>query len=217
MPHHRSGTDAAPETRGHTISWAWLYDPLAWLFTFGRSGEVARLTLDTVEAEAGDQVLDVGTGTGAVALAAAERVGPTGEVVGIDPSPEMVAKARAKASGRAASPRFEVAAIEDLPFESASFDRVVAQLMLHHLPDDLRGVGLAEVRRVLKPGGTLAVTDFARLGGAATTHLFALRRDRLQQRAHWVTRLLEGAGFEEVEQVPTRFGRMAFVRGRAPA
>ncbi len=216
MPHHRSQAADAPATSGHTISWAWLYDPLVWLLSLGRGGKVARLTLDTAGLQPGDRVLDVGTGTGAVALAALDRVGAAGEVVGIDPSPEMVDKARSKAHGRLPEPRFEVAAIEDLPFETDSFDRAVAQLMIHHLPDDLRQSGLAELRRVLKPGGTLAVTDFARLGGSAMTHLFSLRRTRKQQRAHWLTELLEAGGFEGVEQVPTQFGRMAFVRGRAP-
>ena len=218
MPHHHSShAGPAPATSGHTISWAWLYDPLAWLLTLGRAGAVAALTLDTAGLEAGHRLLDIGCGTGAVALAALDRVGPTGEVVGVDPSPEMVAKAEQKARGRTPLPRFELAAIEDLPFETASFDRVTAQLMVHHLPDDLRQAGLAEVRRVLKPGGTLAVADFSILGGSAMTHLLALRRGGKQRRAPWLTTLLEEAGFEDVEQVPTRFGRMAFVRAHAPS
>lgn len=216
MPHHHTATADAPHTSGHAIHWARLYDPLVWLLSLGRSGRVAAHTLDTAEVSAGDRVLDVGSGTGAVALQAAERAGARGEAIGVDASPEMVAKATDKARGRSPAPRFEVALIEDLPFENGSFDRVVAQLMIHHLPEDLRPTGLAEVRRVLKPGGTVAITDFATLGGSARTHLFALRRQRPQQRASWLTSLLEEAGFEDVEQIPSQFGRIAFVRGRVP-
>lgn len=217
MPHHNQTTTDAPHTSGHAIHWARFYDPLVWLLSLGRGGRVAALTLDTAEVGAGDRLLDIGTGTGSVALQAADRVGPTSEVVGIDAAPEMIAKATRKARGRNPAPRFEVALIEDLPFEDASFDRVVAQLMIHHLPEDLRPTGLAEIRRVLAPGGTVAITDFATLGGSARTHLFALRRQRPQQRASWLTSLLEDAGFEAVEQVPTDYGRIAFVRGRAPS
>lgn len=216
MPHHHSSSAHAPHTEGHTIHWARFYDLLAWLLSLGRRDSIAALTLDAAQVQLGDRLLDVGCGTGSVTLAALDRVGATGEVVGIDPSAGMIVKAAQKARGRTPSPRFELAAIEELPFETASFDRATAQLMFHHLPEDLRRAGLAEVRRVLKPGATLALADFASLEGSALTHLLGLTRRGKQRRAPWLTTLLEDAGFEDVEQVPTQLGRMAFVRGRAP-
>ncbi len=212
MSHHHGSSTAEP----HTISWARLYDPLVWVLSLGRGGRVAALTVDTAEVGAGNRVLDVGTGTGAVALRAAERAGPTGEVIGIDAAPEMVAKATSKARGRTPAPRFEVAPIEDLPFETDSFDRVTAQLMIHHLPEDLRRTGLAEIRRVLKPGGTLAVTEFVSLEDSARAHLLSFSRGRKQHRASWLTALLESADFDAVEQIPTEFSRLGFVRAINP-
>jgi ubiquinone/menaquinone biosynthesis C-methylase UbiE len=97
------------------------------------------------------RVLDVGCGTGALTLAAAEAVGPGGEVSGIDPNPEMLAVARRKTStidwrdGRA----------EALPFRDASFDAVLSQFAMMFFDDP--AAGLREMRRVLRPRGSIAV------------------------------------------------------------
>jgi SAM-dependent methyltransferase len=97
------------------------------------------------------RVLDVACGTGVLAIAAAERVGNGGEVIGLDPNEDMLAVARRKCSrvewknGRA----------ENLPFADASFDRVVSQFGLMFFED--RVAGLREMLRVLRPGGRLAI------------------------------------------------------------
>lgn len=102
----------------------------------------------------GDRVLDVGCGTGVLACAAAERVGPQGRVVGIDPNEQMLAVARRKPfrvvwqTGRA----------EALPFENSSFDAVVSQFAIMFF--ESRREALAEMLRVLRPGGRLAVAAF---------------------------------------------------------
>lgn len=99
----------------------------------------------------GQRVLDVACGTGALACVAADRVAPDGAVVGLDPNPEMLAVARRKRTcvewreGRA----------ESLPFAEASFDRVVSQFGLMFFDD--RAAALREMRRVLRPGGRMAV------------------------------------------------------------
>jgi ubiquinone/menaquinone biosynthesis C-methylase UbiE len=80
----------------------------------------------------------------------------------------MVAVAK-KSSARMATPiEFRVAPIEHLPFDDGEFDAALSSLMLHHLPDDLKDRGLAEVRRVLKPGGRLVVVDLS-TGSRTTT------------------------------------------------
>jgi SAM-dependent methyltransferase len=98
----------------------------------------------------GRRVLDVGCGTGRFAAALAER---GARVWGVDPSPEMLARARRAAAGVG----FKQAAAEDLPFKDAWFERAVLALVVH-LVD--RGRALGEVARVLAPGGRAAIATF---------------------------------------------------------
>jgi len=103
-------------------------------------------------------VLDVGCGTGYFARLLARVVGPDGLVVGIDPSPKMIAYAARKA-GRASNCQFRVGTAESLDLPAEHFDVVVSSLVMHHLPDDLRVPALREMWRVLRPGGTLLVAE----------------------------------------------------------
>jgi len=107
-------------------------------------------------------VLDVGCGTGTLALAAKERVGPTGRVVGIDPGPRQIGRARSKAARQGLDIDFRVGVIERLELPDQSFDAALSTMMMHHLPDDLKRRGLAEIVRTLKSGGRLVVADFKR-------------------------------------------------------
>ncbi len=104
-------------------------------------------------------MLDVGCGTGTLALEARERVGITGRVCGIDPSRQMIAYARRKAAGRSLSVDFQLGVVEHLAFPDRSFDVVLCTWMIHHLPTDDKRQGLAEMARVLKPGGRLLLVD----------------------------------------------------------
>ena len=119
---------------------------------------------------AGDHVLDVGCGTGRLARWLAERVGPEGRVVGIDPLADRVAIARARTGGIS----FEVGQAEDLgAFAAESFDAVCMSAVFHWVSDKPRA--LAEVRRVLCPGGRLGVTTLPRelLGVSTVTAVCA--------------------------------------------
>jgi ubiquinone/menaquinone biosynthesis C-methylase UbiE len=106
---------------------------------------------------AGQRVLDIGTGTGVVALEAAAAAGVGGSCVGIDLSEKMLASARANARGVGLADRivFESMDAEALQFVDASFDVVVSLFALLHFPDP--AIALKEMFRVLKPGGTLVV------------------------------------------------------------
>lgn len=111
----------------------------------------APVVCDMAAVGAGDRVVDVGCGTGVLALEAAARVGAAGQVTGVDPSPDMLAVARRKSRGVA----WTEGAAEHLPLPDASVDGAVSQFALMFFDD--RAAGLAEMRRVLRPNGRLAV------------------------------------------------------------
>ena len=148
-----------PETKGRLIRWPIWYDRLnRWAFS-GRESRFREATVDLAAIAPGDAVLDVGCGTGNLTLAAAHRAEPNGELHGIDPAPEMIQEAARKAAERQLTVGFQVGLIEDLPFPDGKFDVVLSSLMLHHLPKDLKLRGVAEIHRVLKPGGRFVAVD----------------------------------------------------------
>jgi ubiquinone/menaquinone biosynthesis C-methylase UbiE len=156
--------EADAPTRGMTMNWAApFYDMYCPAIGLGRGFRAQ--TLDHAAIRPGERILDVGCGTGVLTRMAMDAAGPAGAAVGIDAAAKMIRVARetaerphAQADGRA---EFKVAAIEALPFPDASFDVALSSLMLHHLPPDTKLQGLAEVYRVLKPGGRLVIADAA--------------------------------------------------------
>jgi ubiquinone/menaquinone biosynthesis C-methylase UbiE len=120
---------------------------------------VRRMLVEQAALRPGECVLDVGTGTGALALAL-KRAQPLADLIGIDPDPRALELARCKAERAGLSLRFDQAFGDALPYPGASFDRVTSSLMLHHLSTDEKASALREWRRVLKPGGRLHLLDF---------------------------------------------------------
>ena len=204
-----------PATSGRVIHWAWAYDPLVWMLTLGRDRAFRERTLDLAGLTEGESVLDIGCGTGTLAIAAKRRVGQAA-VVGVDASPEMIARARKKARRAAAAISFETAAVEKLPFADRSFDVVLSTVMLHHLPEDARRKCIAEVSRVLKPGGRFLALDF---GGDA--HERHTRAGRMHNHAHFdlsrVVPELSQVGLAGIESGAAGFNDLQFVRAAAPA
>ncbi len=123
---------------------------------------LAKRLLQFIDLRPGWGVLDVGTGTGVLALQAAARVGKAGKIIGIDPAEQMLARARVKAAQFGFTQcQFQRGDADALEFPAASFHVVLSQFALHHV--DLPRA-LAEIYRVLEPGGWLVFQDW---GGAS--------------------------------------------------
>lgn len=153
--------ETVPHTHGMLLEWlAPVYDWYCPKMGIGRP--FREKTLQYAGVKAGEHILDVGCGTGVLTRLAAEVAGKTGSVVGIDPGPKMISIARENAAKEGSRAEFRLAAIEGLPFEDSSFDCILSSFMVHHLPPDIKRKGLAEVYRVLKPGGRLLVVDIGR-------------------------------------------------------
>ena len=180
---------------------------------------------DTLVAQAdlgdGLRVLEIGCGTGNVTTRV-KRASPGVDVVGIDPDPLALARSQRKAQGLSGI-RFERAYAQQLPFEDGEFDRALSSMMLHHLDEDVKAGALAEVYRVLRPGGQFHIVD---IGGHATAHHgLAARWTKHNPHAagnlgYAIPRLLTSVGFDctEVGTRRNRFiGPLTFYRGIRPA
>ena len=205
--------DATVATSGMLIHAAAGYDLLLWLVTLGREGRLREKLLDPARLEPGESVLDVGCGTGSLAIAAKRHVGVGGAVCGIDASAPMIARARRKAKKAGVEIDFQYGVAESLPFSNARFDVVLNTVMLHHLPGKTRQQCVAEMRRVMKKSGRLLVVEF---GGAAPHGKGPLAHfhshGQIKPRA--LAELVSGAGFHIVESGPVGIWDLQFVLAR---
>ena len=149
---------AAVKTKGVLLHWASAYDVLNGLHFLGREQSCRDWTVGLAEVAHGHDVLDVGCGTGNLTMAAKVRAGD-GRVCGIDGASEMIRRAERKAADKRIGIVYRVGLIEDIPFPDNAFDVVLSSLMLHHLPKELKRQGVAEIARVLRPGGRFTAVD----------------------------------------------------------
>ncbi len=183
-----------------------LYDVVTRLLGVGR---LHRRMLAAARLPADARVLEIGCGTGNLALRAARRH-PDTQLVGIDPDEAALARARRKAERRGLDVRWDTGVAQDLPYEDGSFDRVLSSLMLHHLDGEDRAEALREVRRVLTDDGVLHLMD---LGGAGAPSGVVARRLAASRRL-WdhhdggLRRMLVDAGFTDVEEVASPTSRL---------
>jgi ubiquinone/menaquinone biosynthesis C-methylase UbiE len=148
------------KTGGIVLHAAAAYDVLLSALSLGRERTLRRRILDRAKLKHGEQVLDIGCGTGTTAMLAKELVGSEGSVFGLDASPEMIARARKKAARARLGVEFVQGVVEEMPFPDGRFDVVLSSMMLHHLPVPVRQQCASEIRRVLKPGGRVFAVDF---------------------------------------------------------
>lgn len=159
---------------------AGVYDLMNTAMTAGLHHRWRGRAADRAELEPGGRALDVCCGTGDLALELARRAGPEGEVVGCDFSEPMLELARAKALDRGLDARFEWADALELPYEDSSFDAVTVGFGVRNLSDLDRG--LAEMVRVLRPGGRLAILEITQPRRPPLSTFFSLWFDRIVPR-----------------------------------
>lgn len=210
--HHHGNQDEHSAHQAHDAfinTPAWRYDLMVWFRFYGKEKKFRQMIIDLARLQPGEAVLDVGCGTGTLALIAKERVGKTGRACGVDPSASLLAGARRKAARARLALDFQSGGIEQIPFPDQSFDVVLSTFMLHHVPDDLKRQGLIEITRVLKPEGRLLVVDFKHPGEHRAEHGQS-GAEKID--LHNLAAYLKEVGFSDVES-----GEIPFHTRNSPA
>ncbi len=196
-----------------------LYDPLQWILG---GDSLKRPLIQQAGLKSGLRALDIGCGTGSLTLLL-KKLHPAVEVVGLDPDPKALAIAKRKAQRAGLAIQLDQGFSDGLPYPDASFDRVFSSLMFHHLKSEEKAATLREVRRVLRPGGSLHLLDFGppRSGlSRAVAHVLHHAehlRDNFEDR---IVALLTQAGFARPEEVGYRgtlVGSLSYYRALTPA
>jgi ubiquinone/menaquinone biosynthesis C-methylase UbiE len=198
-----------------------LYDPFLWLLGADKAKQPL---IEQAELKGRLRVLDIGCGTGSMAILI-KRTHPEAEVVGIDPDPSALSVCKRKANRAGLSIEFDRGFADHMPYADASFDRVFSSFMFHHLARDEKTATLGEIRRVLKPGGSLHLLDFVRehsvhsgtKGHSQLIHRYGPVAKRVEGR---MTSLMGEAGLvdaTELKRAKNFFGPIAYYRANSPA
>jgi ubiquinone/menaquinone biosynthesis C-methylase UbiE len=183
---------------------------------WGRQGRRWRRFLaDQLDLQPGNSVLDVGSGTGQLAVELARRVVPGGSVEGVDPAEEMVAEAAKVTKPLGLPVRFQVGSAQRLPVGANAVDAVTCTLAVHHIADSDRLLAVQEMLRVLRPGGQLLIADLQSPGTGARHFLMrrlvghAIAERPLDQ----AQELMLSAGFTDVNRSETPVAWIGHVVG----
>jgi ubiquinone/menaquinone biosynthesis C-methylase UbiE len=172
------------------------------------------MVAEDLQLRPGDHVLDIGCGPGRLARVVAERVAPTGSVAGIDPSPEMISRATAQARKYGVPVSFQVGYAQQLPFGESTFDAVSCTLALHHVADDDQQTAVAEMYRVLKPGGRLLIAEFQKGAGHRHPGPRWLRLSMEEDMIDKALKLVTAAGFTGIASGRTNLGWLGKITAR---
>jgi ubiquinone/menaquinone biosynthesis C-methylase UbiE len=172
----------------------------------------------------GHRVLDIGCGTGTLAVLMKRRH-PLVEIVGLDPDVRALERAKRKARRAAVSVRFDQGFADSLPYRGGEFDLVFSSFMLHHLDTLSKEKMFSEVRRVLKPGGHLHLIDFGgpESAGGSLVSRWIQSHQRLRENTQIkVLSSMAAAGLVDARMVdrrPILFGlaQVLYFRASAPA
>jgi len=178
------------------------------------------LLIAQAKIQPGQYVLDLGCGTGTLAIMA-KQTQPAAEVAGLDADPDMLKVAKYKSVQMKATVKFDVGFTNQLPYPDASFDRVLSSIMIHHLKTPDKWQTAREVYRVLKPGGQLHIIDFGKpvtwygkiLG--PLLHKFEEANDNIDGKLPEIFGA-PGLKTEIVGHFWTFFGDLAFLKGVKP-
>jgi ubiquinone/menaquinone biosynthesis C-methylase UbiE len=194
-----------------------LYDPFLWLLGADKAKQPL---IEQAEIKGRLRVLDIGCGTGSMAIFI-KRTHPEAEVVGIDPDPSALSVCKRKANRARLSIEFDRGFADHMPYPDASFERVFSSFMFHHLAANEKTATLNEIRRVLKPGGSLHLLDFVREHSVhshgQSFHSRGTVAERIEGR---MTSLMDEAGFVDatkLKRAKNFFGPIAYYRANSPA
>lgn len=199
-----------------------LYDP-ALRFFFDEPALKARL-VDQAGLKPGHRVLDLGCGTGTLLVMLGQRH-PDCELWGVDGDRTVLARARRKVLASRVQAHLVAALADRMPFETASFDRVLSSLFFHHLPSATKVPALQGALQALRPGGELHVLDFGRPSSARSRAVFSFLRlfdglDNTRDNAQGLLpQRMKEAGFlgaSELDRVDTRVGTVTYCRAIRP-
>jgi len=197
-----------------------IYDPLTRLF--GVEGFHKEL-IRQAGISPGYRVLEIGCGTGSLAILV-KKQNPDVEVVGIDPDPGALARARHKAQRKRLSLQFDLGFSEKLPYHDASFDRMLSAFMFHHISPEGKPLTLNEAYRLLKPGGSLHLLDFEETqqpGSGLHSRLARIAHSRHGSSVQpIVLRLMQEADFKDCQVVAhdsTIVGRIVYYKAMRPS